>query len=294
MYLHNTPVPQGIIYPTGTRRRRRRRRRILFSCATSWNTPIRIYLAISYLAFRSESRSSSQTAAYFVLRPKPPSVTDADFWCGHASTMASNASWATRLASDVEAEAHKAKGKQLLLLQDTWELTQRQEIAKGFAGKPMTLVQLQTRYRSTAGVLTCRPLRRHGVKQGQKQAGGAPAFKPDGSPRMVDKIRLIDDSKRSSHNSTLIRCCETMAPPCRFTYMGYVADEVHRQAAMLGQTTPALVFSLDSDDMQVPSARAALAGGRGGGTLWGEKEGGRGESPRSGSHCRNVRWIILR
>ena len=185
-----------------------------------------------------------------VLRPQPPDGSDADFWRGHASTMASNASWAARLASDVQQEADNAKGKQLRLLRDTWELTQ-QEIAKGFAGQPMTLAQLQTRYRSSAGSLTCRPLRRHGVKQGQKQAkdaGGAPVFNADGSPRMVDKIRLIDDSKRSFHNSTLIRCCETIAP-CRFTYMGYVADEVHRQAAALGQPAPALVFSLD--DMQV-------------------------------------------
>ena len=74
---------------------------------------------------------------------------------------------------------------------------------------------------------------------------------------MVDKIRLIDDSKASLHNSTLIRCCETIAP-CSFTYMGYVADETLRQASTLeGVHAPELVFSLDdmkSAYRQIPTA----------------------------------------
>jgi hypothetical protein len=123
----------------------------------------------------------------------------------------------------------------------------------------MTLAQLQAKYKLDGGNLGCRPLRRHGIVQGQKQARdaqGLPVFEPVGEPQMVDKIRLIDDSKASLHNSTLIRCWETIAP-CRFTYMGYVADETLRQASALGVGAPELVFSLDdmkSAYRQIPTA----------------------------------------
>jgi len=123
----------------------------------------------------------------------------------------------------------------------------------------MTLAQLQAKYKLDGSNLACRPLRRHRIVQDRKQvrdAQGLPVFEPGGAPQMVDKIRLIDDSKASLDNSTLIRCCETIAP-CRFTYMGYVADETLLQASALGVGAPELVFSLDdmkSAYRQIPTS----------------------------------------
>ena len=165
-----------------------------------------------------------------VLRPIPTAGSEEAFWTGYKRTMATNNSWATTLASAVNSEGLSAHGRRRELLRRSWDLTKK-EVSQGFASQPMTLAQLKAKYKLVDGNLGCRPLQRHGIVQGQKQARddqGLPVFEPGGAPKMVDKIRLIDDSKASLHNSTLIRCCETIAP-CRFTYIGYVADETLRQ-----------------------------------------------------------------
>ena len=189
-----------------------------------------------------------------VLRPIPTAGSEEAFWAGFKRTMATNNSWATTLASAVNSEGLSAHGRRRELLRRSWDLT-KNEVAQGFASQPMTLAELKRKYSLADGNLGCRPLRRHGIVQGQKQARdakGLPAFEPGGAPKMVDKIRLIDDSKASLHNSTLIRCCETIAP-CRFT----LADETLRQASALGVQAPELVFSLDdmkSAYRQIPTA----------------------------------------
>jgi hypothetical protein len=180
-----------------------------------------------------------------VLRPKPPSGTEQTFWLNHAATMRTNDSWADNLAHDVSCQAKAASGTHLKLLKQTWQLTEA-EVQAGYSGAGMSLTQLRTKY--GRGVdMRCRVLRRHGVRQGQKQkkdASGNNITQSDGSPLMVDKIRMIDDSKRSLSNSMLQRCCETIAP-CRFTYLAYVADELVTQCAAQHKAVPQLVFSLD-------------------------------------------------
>jgi hypothetical protein len=159
--------------------------------------------------------------------------------------MRTNDSWADNLAHDVSCQAKAASGTHLKLLKQTWQLTEA-EVQAGYSGAGMSLTQLRTKY--GRGVdMRCRVLRRHGVRQGQKQkkdASGNNITQSDGSPLMVDKIRMIDDSKRSLSNSMLQRCCETIAP-CRFTYLAYVADELVTQCAAQHKAVPQLVFSLD-------------------------------------------------
>jgi hypothetical protein len=48
----------------------------------------------------------------------------------------------------------------------------------------MTLAELKKKYKLADGNLGCRPLRRHGIVQGQKQArdaNGLPVFEPGGA-----------------------------------------------------------------------------------------------------------------
>ena len=113
----------------------------------------------------------------------------------------------------------------------------------------MTLAQLRAKYGSGPR-MACRPIQRHGIVQGQKQQrgpDGLPMFHPNGTPVIVDKIRLVDDSRRSLHNSHLIRTCETVAP-CPFTYMAYVCDALVLQARGMNVPVPRVVFS--TDDMR--------------------------------------------
>lgn len=120
---------------------------------------------------------------------------------------------------------------------------------------PATLAQAcrwaQLRNKHGRGVnMRCRVLRRHGVIQGTKQekvASGSESnlTNSNGSPLMVAKIRMIDDSKRSLSNSMLHRCCESIAP-CRFTYLAYVADEPVTQCAAANRAVPKLVCSIDN------------------------------------------------
>ena len=113
----------------------------------------------------------------------------------------------------------------------------------------MTLAQLRAKY-GLGPRMACRPIQRHGIVQGQKhQRGpdGLPMFHPNGKPVTVDKIRLVDDSRKSLHNSHLIRTCETVAP-CPFTYMDYVCDAVVLQARGMNVPVPRVVFS--TDDMR--------------------------------------------
>ena len=95
-----------------------------------------------------------------------------------------------------------------------------QETQDGVAGEGMTLKQLRIKY-GQGHAMTSRVLRRHGVRQGQKRAKcskGNLLYESDRAPVMVDKIRLIGDSKCTLSNSCLMRCCEAIAP-CRFTYV---------------------------------------------------------------------------
>jgi len=113
-----------------------------------------------------------------------------------------------------------------------------QETKDGIAGKGMTLVQLRTRYGSGPS-MSCCVLSQHGILQGKKQAkcaAGMLLIHADGLPLMVDKIRLVDNSKRSLTNSCLMRCCETIAA-CQFTFVATVAEEIVFQSQALGLTT---------------------------------------------------------
>ena len=192
-----------------------------------------------------------------VLRPQPSADPEDVFWCGYRETMRDNDRWSAQLARQVGERAQSAKRAQLNLLQRSWELT-KADIKTGVCGKPMTLAQLRAKYGSGAH-MRCRPIQRHGIVQGQTQrreADGSLAFHPDGRPVMTEKIRLCDDSRRSLHNSHLIRTCETVAP-CSFTFLASVCDCMVGCARSLGLRVPQVVFS--TDDMraayrQVPTS----------------------------------------
>jgi len=101
----------------------------------------------------------------------------------------------------------RAHGKKLAMLRTTWANT-KDEIRQGLCGKPLTLPQLRPKYGSVTA-MQCRVLQRHPITQGLNQArhpGGSPKFLADGSPALVKKIRLIDDSNQSQHNDILL-CC---------------------------------------------------------------------------------------
>jgi hypothetical protein len=183
-----------------------------------------------------------------VLRPQPAADPEELFWTRYHDTMRSNDQWAEQLATKVADQARSAPRKRLALLRQSWELT-KADIRSGFCGKPMTLAQLRAKYGSGAN-MACRPIQRHGVVQGKKPKcddHGQPLTQPDGRPVMVDKIRLCDDSRRSLHNTHLIRTCETVSP-CAFTYLSHVCDCVVRRASARGLPVPAVVFS--TDDMR--------------------------------------------
>lgn len=185
-----------------------------------------------------------------VLRPQPPVEPEQVFWTRYNDTLRTNDQWAQQLAHQVSkhAQAASRNAKRLGLLRQAWALT-KADMQAGFCGKPMTLAELRAKY-GTGDHMRCRPIQRHGILQGKKQqrdAQGRAVVHPDGSPVLVDKIRLIDDSRRSLHNSHLMRTCETVAP-CGFNYLAHVCDAVVRQARALGVPVPQVVFS--TDDMR--------------------------------------------
>ena len=193
-------------------------------------------------------RVTGDIAASGVLRPKAPSNTPQEFWAGYHRTMRSNHKWAKDLANEVSLHAKAASGKRLQLLRKAWSLT-ADETAAGYSGAGMTLKQLESKY-GTGSSMRCRPIGRHAIRQGWKQlkdANGVGVTDVDGSPTLTEKFRLIDDSKRSLSNGFLQRLCETIAP-CRFDYLGYVADELVSLCEQRGEPVPCLVFSMD--DMQ--------------------------------------------
>ena len=181
-----------------------------------------------------------------VLRPlEDDHASPGSFWHQHAQTMKTNGSWAQSVAREVASHGASAKGKRRSLLEKVWSLTEA-EVAAGTSARGMTLKALETKYGKGAA-MRCRVITRHGVHQGMKPArdkAGNALLNADGSPQMVDKIRLIDDSKRNLANSHLQKTTETIAP-CRFTFMGYVAQELVRCCQLLGIKTPQLIFSLD-------------------------------------------------
>lgn len=193
-----------------------------------------------------------------VLRPLPNQTTDHEFWHGYHATMSTNDAWAEQVAQQVATEVRTSTASHKDLLRAVWQLT-KSEIKDGFAGAPMTLHELRAQY-GKGEQMTCRVIRRHGVKQGFKQARGPDGTlltNADGSPILEDKIRLIDDCKRSKHNEFLQKPSETIHP-CRFTFMAYVCQEVVRQAKALGRLTlPSVVFSLDDQKSayrQIPTS----------------------------------------
>ena len=193
-----------------------------------------------------------------VLRPIPPESSLDDFWLGYNDTMNSNNDWAVAVAKSVTAEARTARGEHLSLLHQCWQLTRKEHDA-GLAGKPMTLSELQLKY-GRGPHMRCRVIRRHAVKQGQKQMrddNGNVLRNSDGSARMQDKIRLIDNCKTSLHNTRLQHCAETIAP-CNFAYMAHVCEEIRSQAIARGlRHMPQVVFSLDDQFQayrQIPTA----------------------------------------
>lgn len=65
---------------------------------------------------------------------------------------------------------------------------------------------------------------------------------------MVDKIRLVDNSRRLLHSTHFICSCETVST-CFFTYMTYVHDTVVRQARTF--SVPVLQVVISKDDMML-------------------------------------------
>ena len=150
-----------------------------------------------------------------VLRPQPAADPEEEFWVRYHQTMSTNDGWSEQLARQVAERATSSRGKALGLLRASWELT-KTDISAGFCGKPMTLAQLRAKYGSGPRMV-CRPIQRHGIVQGQKQQRGPDGvlmFHPNGAPVNVAKIRLVDDSRRSLHNSHLIRTCRARQWHC--------------------------------------------------------------------------------
>ena len=180
-----------------------------------------------------------------VLRPLPPSDTSVEeFWTKYNATMTTNADWAAQLGRSLSSQVKFGSSSQKTMAQVVWDMTKK-EITAGYAGTPLTLRMLQQKYGS--GVrMNCRVIKRHGVSQPKPKldSRGQILLDTNGSPIMVNKVRLIDDCRRSLHNSHLQRRCETIAP-CRFTYMASVCEEVAKQANDRNIRTPQVVFSLD-------------------------------------------------
>ena len=180
-----------------------------------------------------------------VLRPLPPANTSVEeFWSKYQATMTTNADWAAELGRSMSSQVNFGSSSQKQMAAVVWDMTKK-EIAAGYAGKPLTLRMLQQKYGS--GVrMNCRVIKRHGVSQPkpERDSSGQVILDANGRPKMVNKVRLIDDCRRSLHNSHLQRRCETIAP-CRFTYMASVCEEVAKQASDRNIRAPQVVFSLD-------------------------------------------------
>ena len=120
------------------------------------------------------------------------------------------------------------------------------EVKAGTCEPGLTFKQLENRF-GKGQHMRCRVIPRYGERQGQKpdvDSSGIPLLQEDGSPVMVDKIRLIDDSKRNSANDKLMRQTETTTL-CRFTLIATIADKLVEMCRELGCAVPRLVFSVD-------------------------------------------------
>ena len=111
------------------------------------------------------------------------------------------------------------------------------KVLKKFAGPP-------------EAPLRARVIRRFGILQGQKEK-----LLPDGTKTLVDKVRCIDDSKVSKHNSCQ-RTCETINT-CGYDYISHVTREIHTQCSTHNFSLP-LDLQFGTDDIksayrQVPS-----------------------------------------
>ena len=180
-----------------------------------------------------------------VLRPLPHSDDSVqEFWRKYNATMITNADWAAQLGRSLSSQVKFGSPSQKHMAEVVWKMT-KDEIAAGYAGRPLTLRMLQHKYGSGAR-MNCRVIRRHGVSQPKpkRDSTGQLILATDGRPIMENKVRLIDDCRRSLHNSHLQHRCETIAP-CRFTYMASVCEEVAQQAQARNTRAPQVVFSLD-------------------------------------------------
>ena len=192
-----------------------------------------------------------------VHRPIPLAVTDDEFWETFRATMVTNAEWAKKVANSITNAFVRAGRDRRDLLEKVWSLT-RKEIDEGIAGSPMTLSQLESKYGS-GEKMRCRVLARSGIFQGWKPLksdDGSVILDQCGDPVLVEKIRLIDNSKTSLTNSHLQLHHETVAP-CRFTYMANVCEEIVRQCDALQRTVPRVVFSMHDQKQayrQVPTS----------------------------------------
>ena len=106
------------------------------------------------------------------------------------------------------------------------------EIEKGHMGAPWSLQHLLAKFGEEDGSLRCRVLLRSGVLQGGMKE--EEQVEPDGRrwTKSVQKLRVIDDAKRSLHNE-LQRHQETIHL-CDFTYTGLVARELVQQCESTG------------------------------------------------------------
>ena len=108
----------------------------------------------------------------------------------------------------------------------------KQEIEKGHMGSPWSLQGLFDKFTEPDGSLRCRVLLRSVLLQsGMKEEEDV---RPDGSKwkRMVQKMRLIDDARRSLHNALQRRSETTQF--CDFANIGLVAQDLVHQCRYRG------------------------------------------------------------
>jgi hypothetical protein len=138
-------------------------------------------------------------------------------------------------------------------LRSTWDVTEG-EIRDGWMSKVMTEEEVLVKFGKDAlGAVTplrARVIHRYGIVQGKKLKK-----QQDGTIKEVDKVRCIDDCRRSGHNACQLTH-ETIAT-CHYDFLSHVADEIYHQCTMRGQKPPStLVWGTDdmrSSYRQIPS-----------------------------------------
>ena len=168
-----------------------------------------------------------------VLRQVEERVAQAEFAERAAEIRRGNREWLSKVHRRAERRATAAMEKAGTGSNTDLEILQRverqtlKEIERGHAGRPWSLADLIKAFEQSDGSISCRVLLRSGVLQGGMKE--EERIEPDGSrwTQLVQKLRVIDDAKRSLHNELQLHR-ETIHL-CDFTFAGLVAQELVRQ-----------------------------------------------------------------